>query len=126
MTQGEFVEMLDDLAGAWARRDYTAAAGWFTADVRYADPLRYAFTTRAALLAFFEADDGYPQRTVWHTRLFDEVHQRGVAEYTYDGTRRYHGVALIRLAGDRVSHWREYQHVDSRTWEDFSAGTAGL
>ena len=126
MTQAEFVGMLDDLAGAWARRDYTAAAGWFTADVRYADPLRYAFTTRAALLAFFEADDGHPQRTVWHTCLFDEVHQRGMAEYTYDGTRRYHRVALIRMAGDRVSHRREYPHLDPPTWEDITAGTPRL
>jgi hypothetical protein len=126
MTRVEFVAMLDDLAAAWARRDYVAAANWFATDVRYADPLRYEFTTRAALLAFYETDEGYPQRTVWHTRLFDETQQRGLAEYTYDGTHRYHGAAIIRVVGALVSHWREYQHIDPRPWEDFSAGTAGL
>ena len=118
--------MLDHLAAAWTRRDYVAAARCFTIDVRYADPLRYDFTSRAALQAFYEADEGYPQRTMWHTRLFDEAQQRGMAEYTYEGTHRYHGVAVIRVAGAQVSHWREYQHIDSRPWQDFSASTAGL
>lgn len=126
MTPHRFLALLDDLAAAWARRDYAAAADRFTPDVRYGDPLRYAFTSRGALLEFFQADEGYPQRTTWHTRLFDEARQLGVAEYTYEGTHRYHGVALIRVSGDLVSHWREYQHTDPRGWEDFSAGTAGL
>jgi ketosteroid isomerase-like protein len=126
VTAAEFERMLDALADAWARRDYPAAAAWFAADVRYADPLRYAFDSQAALLAFFETDDGLPQRTVWHMRLFDEPTQRGAAEYTYEGTHRYHGVALIRVADGRITHWREYQHVDSRTREEFVASTAGL
>ncbi len=126
MTPGEFTAMLDALAEAWARRDYGSAAAWFADDVRYADPRRYAFADRAALRAFFEADDGLPQRTTWHLRLFDEQSQVGAAEYTYEGTRRYHGVALIRVAEGRITHWREYQHVDLRTWEAFSADTAGL
>ena len=126
VTAAEFERMLDALADAWARRDYPAAAAWFAADVRYADPLRYAFDSRAALLAFFETDDGLSQRTVWHMRLFDEPTQHGAAEYTYEGTHRYHGVALIRVADGRITHWREYQHVDSRTREEFVASTAGL
>ena len=126
MTGAEFARMLDALADAWARRDYPAAAAWFASDVRYADPLRYAFDNRADLLAFYEADDGLPQRTEWHLRLFDEPTQRGAAEYTYEGTHRYHGVALIRVADGRITHWREYQHVDSRSREAFIASTAGL
>jgi hypothetical protein len=118
--------MLDALAQAWARREYAGAAAWFADHVRYADPLRYAFTSRSALLAFFENDEGRPQRTVWHTRVFDERTQCGAAEYTYDGTHRYHGVALIRVADGRITHWREYQHLDSRPWRDFSATTEGL
>ena len=118
--------MLDALAEAWARRDYPRAAAWFADDVRYADPSRYAFEDRSALQAFFEADEGLPQRTVWHLRVFDERAQVGAAEYTYEGTHRYHGVALIRVAGGRITHWREYQHVDPRTWDEFSASTMGL
>ena len=126
MTVAEFERMLDALAAAWARRDYPSAAAWFAADVRYADPLRYAFDSRADLLAFFEADDGLPQRTNWHLRVFDERTQRGAAEYTYEGTHRYHGVALIKVAGGRITHWREYQHVDARSRAEFIAGTPGL
>jgi hypothetical protein len=126
MTASEFEAMLDDLAAAWSARDYPAAIRWFHPEIRYADPLRYAFDSREALLAFFDADEGLPQRTVWHTRMFDEREQRGCAEYTYEGTHRYHGVVLIRVAGGRITHWREYQHVDARTWEEYCASTAGL
>ena len=126
MTVAEFEHMLDALAAAWARRDYPSAAAWFAADVRYADPLRYAFDSRADLLAFFEADDGLPQRTNWHLRVFDERTQRGAAEYTYEGTHRYHGVALIKVAGGRITHWREYQYVDARSRAEFIASTPGL
>ena len=126
MTADGFLAMLDALADAWTRRDYPSAAAWFAEDVRYADPLRYAFSDRAALQAFFEADQGRPQRTTWHQRLFDEQTQVGAAEYTYRGTYLYHGVAIIRVAHDRITHWREYQHVDPRPWTEFSAGTAGL
>ena len=126
MTAAEFEAMLDALADAWSRRDYGGAAAWFSPTVRYADPLRYAFADRAALQAFFEADGGLPQRTVWHLRLFDERSQRGIAEYTYEGTYRYHGVALIRIAGRQITHWREYQHVDPRPWDEFSSATTGL
>lgn len=126
MTGAEFIAMLDSLAEAWARRDYVAAAACFAEDVRYADPLRYDLAGRSALLAFYQNDEGHPQRTVWHTRLFDEVQQRGMAEYTYEGTHRYHGVAVIRVRDGLVSHWREYQHIDARSWDAFSASTAGL
>ncbi len=126
MTTAGFTAMLDSLADAWARRDYASATSWFASDVRYADPLRYGFRNRVDLLGFFEADDGLPQRTTWHTRIFDEATQLGAAEYTYEGTHRYHGVALIRVLADRITHWREYQHIDRRSWEDYSASTSGL
>lgn len=126
MQRAGFQALLDHLAACWTRRDYPAAAAHFTADVRYADPLRYAFHSREELLAFFTADDGLPQRTAWHAVLFDEALQLGAAEYSYEGTSRYHGVALIRLHEGQISHWREYQHVDPRSWEEFSAATAGL
>jgi len=119
MTRKEFVRMLADLAHAWSRRDYARAAAAFAPDIQYGDPTRYGFSDRDALRAFFEADEGYEQRTVWHHILFDEEQQLGAAEYTYEGTHRYHGLVLIRMAGDLIQGWREYQHIDSRAWEDF-------
>ena len=92
-------------------------------DIRYADPMRYSFRGRAQLRAFFEADEGCSQRCVWHTIIFDEDQQVGAAEYTYDGTHRYHGIALIRVEDGRITHWREHQHVDARAWEEFASGT---
>lgn len=124
MTKAEFRDLLEGLADAWGRRDYASAAEAFAEDVRYADPLRYAFDGRAGLRAFFEADEGREQRTVWHTIVFDEEQQTGAAEYTYEGTRRYHGTVLVKVRGGRVTHWREYQHVDARGWEEFTSGTS--
>jgi hypothetical protein len=44
-------------------------------------------------------------------------------EYTYDGTHRYHGVTLIKAHDGRITHWREYQHIDGREWEDLIGAT---
>jgi hypothetical protein len=124
VTKDNFRALLQALADAWHRRDYAAAAEFFAPDVRYGDPLRYGFSNRAELQQFFEADEGYPQRTVWHTIVFDPAEQIAAAEYTYDGTHRYHGTVLIRLRNDKITHWREYQHIDPREWEEFASGTA--
>ncbi len=123
MTRAEFKETLGLLADAWTQRNYAAATDAFAEDIRYADPLRYSFHGRAQLRAFFEADEGCSQRCVWHTIIFDEDQQIGAAEYTYDGTHRYHGIALIRIEDGRITHWREHQHVDARDWEEFASGT---
>ena len=123
MTEAEFRQLLARLADAWGRRDYAAAAACFAEEVCYADPLRYQLQGRRALRAFFEADEGLPQRTEWHTVVFDAAAQRGAAEYSYEGTHRYHGVALIAVQAGVITHWREYQHVDPRTWEEFAGET---
>jgi hypothetical protein len=124
MTQTEFRNLLQSLADAWSRRDYATAADFFAEDVRYGDPTRYSFNGRAELRAFFEADEGYDQRTVWHTVVFDEEQQIGAAEYTYEGTYRYHGTVLVKVADGEISGWREYQHIDPREWERFTSTTA--
>jgi hypothetical protein len=124
MTQLGFEAMLHTLADAWSRRDYASAAAFFAEDVHYADPLRYAVAGREQLLAFFTADDGLPQITHWHNIVFDDRRQIGAAEYTYTGTHTYHGVTLVRVQADRITHWREYQHIDSRPWSDFAGATA--
>jgi hypothetical protein len=124
MTRKEFRDLLHSLADAWSRRDYATARSVFAEDVRYGDPMRYSFNGRGELRAFFENDEGYDQRTAWHTIVFDEDQQVGAAEYTYEGTHRYHGTVLIKIENGRISRWREYQHVDPREWEEFSSATA--
>jgi hypothetical protein len=123
MNNAEFCELLQTLAAAWQRRDYTTAVSLFAEDVKYADPARYEFASRADLQAFFENDEGLEQQSVWHHILFDEAQQVGVAEYTYDGSWRYHGTVWIRVQDGLITHWREYQHTDPREWEDFVSGT---
>jgi hypothetical protein len=108
----------------WANRDYAAAARMFAPHVRYIDPLRYEFTDQAALQAFYEDDEGYEQRVTWHHVLFDEKQQIGAAEYTYDGTHRYHGIALSRVEDGLITHWREYQHIDARPWTELISASA--
>lgn len=124
MTTSDFERMLAYSADCWHRHDYTSAVAQFAEDVRYGDPVRYAIRGRDELLKFFTDDDGLPQLTTWHVIIFDEDKQLGVAEYSYTGTYRYHGVVLIKVEDDQISHWREYQHIDPREWPEFTAATA--
>lgn len=123
MTRHEFEAMLQALAKGWTERDYDKVASFYTEDVRYLDPTRYRFASRAELLEFFQ-DEGNEESTVWHNIVFDEDRQVGAAEYTYQGTHRYHGTVLVKVRGNLISHWREYQHVSDLEWEDFWAGAA--
>jgi ketosteroid isomerase-like protein len=124
MNRDKVQTLLDDLAAGWAARDYRRVAARFTEDVDYADPLRYRLEGRASLLAFFEDDEGRAQSVTWRDLTFDPATQRGAVEYTYQGSHRYHGVAMFALRGDLIARWREYQHVDPRGFEDFAAGRA--
>jgi SnoaL-like protein len=123
MTKSEFEQKLTDIADCWHRHDYQAAAAHYAADICYGDPVRYAIKGRDELLEFFSNDDGLPQITTWHTILFDETKQTGAAEYSYTGTYSYHGIVLIKIDDNRITHWREYQHIDPRDWSDFTATT---
>lgn len=123
MTQAGFHTLLHSLAAAWARKDYGSAADFFAPDVRYSDPWRYALAGREELHRFFADDEGRDQSTVWHTVVFDEEQQAGAAEYTYQGTHRYHGTVLVKVQEGKITHWREYQHVDSRSWEELVGET---
>ncbi len=124
MKRDEFKALLEGLGTAWRDRRYDDAINYFAPDIRYLDPLRYSISGRDELLAFFRNDEGYPQSTIWHHVLFDETNQVGVAEYSYRGTRLYHGVVMIRLEGERITHWREYQHASELDWEAFFKGAA--
>lgn len=123
MTSQEFGNVLNALADAWTRSDYAKAASFFADDVRYGDPLRYLNTGREQLRSFFENDEGCEQKTVWHNVIFDETQQLGAAEYTYEGTHQYHGTVWIKLKDGLITRWREYQHIDSREWDEFVGQT---
>ena len=123
MTKTEFSLLLDKLADAWRHRDYAAAADCFAPQVKYGDPLRYSFQDSRALRLFFEADDGQAQRIEWHTVLFDGTDQVGAVEYTYSGSHNYHGVAIVRVKDGLITHWREHQHIDGRSWLEFAGAT---
>lgn len=123
MTRHDFKIMLEAIAQSWTKRDYQRAASFFADDVSYADPLNYSFDSRADLQKFFENDEGFEQKNTWHNIIFDEDQQIGAVEYTYQGTRQYHGVALMKVANDKITHWREYQHVSALDWPEFCSGT---
>jgi limonene-1,2-epoxide hydrolase len=124
MNKVEFKDLLQILSDAWQRKDYAKAVEVFAEDIRYADPLRYRLSGKAELRAFFEADEGYAQLTVWRVIGFDEEQQIGFAEYTFEGTHRYHGAVIIKVEDDKITHWREYQHIDPRDWQEFAGDTA--
>lgn len=121
MTRCDFVDLLNRLADAWRQRDYQRAAEFFAHDVDYSDPLNYKFENLTDLRRFFEADDGAEQKCVWRVFVFDEEAQIAAAEYTYEGTNRYHGVALIKFENNKIRFWREYQHKTEVDWREFWA-----
>lgn len=123
MRRTDFVEMLEMISAAWVARDYETAARFFAENIAYADPLNYSFRNRVELLKFFQADAGFEQKNFWHNIIFDEETQTGAVEYTYEGTHRYHGVALIKVTNGEITHWREYQHVSVLDWTEFCSGT---
>jgi limonene-1,2-epoxide hydrolase len=124
MNKMEFIQLLNTLSDAWQRKDYQTAVDRFAEEIQYADPLRYSLSGRAQLQAFFDADEGYPQHTIWHNIVFDQEQQVGVAEYTFDGTHRYHGAVIIKVQDGKITRWREYQHIDPRPWQEFISGAA--
>ena len=122
MTRAEFAALLDRLAVGWAAGGSGAVAAEFVENVRYADPTRYRFESRSGLIPFFEPPPG-GHSVVWHRWLFDEVAQSGVAEYTYEGHRRYHGAVVVEVEADgKIAGWREWQHVSELDWDRFVAG----
>lgn len=123
MKREEFVQMLENIGESWQKRDYARAAAFFAETVRYADPLNYRFDNRADLQKFFENDEGFEQKNTWHNIIFDESQQIGAVEYTYKGTHHYHGVALVKVANGKITHWGEYQHISQLDWQEFCAGT---
>jgi plasmid stabilization system protein ParE len=124
MNSAQFQQCLRELAESWTTKDYSRVASRFADQVLYTDPVRYTLRSRAELLAFFEADEGYAQYAAIHQAVFDEARQLGAAEYTYRGTHQYHGTVWVKIEHDLIVEWREYQHIDARPYNEFCAGSA--
>lgn len=125
MDREAFVALLARLGDAWNAGSAEGAAACFAETVDYADPTRYRFASRAALLPFFEPPPG-GHEVAWHRVVFDAATRTGVVEYTYRGHHRYHGAAFVEVddAG-LIRRWREYQHLDDeQDFETFVAGPA--
>ena len=123
MTRRAFEAALDRAAAGWAAGDAAAVGDAFAETLEYVDPYGYRFTTRAALLPFFEPPPG-GHHVTWHTRIWDDDGGIGAVEYTYEGHHRYHGAAIVRVDDDgRIVLWREWQHLDDElAWEERLAG----
>jgi hypothetical protein len=119
MTSSDFDDLLTALARGWTNREYSSVAACFADAVYYSDPQNYTLNDRTSLLAFFEDDDDEPQSCTFHNQVFDDIRQLGVAEYTYEGTFRYHGTVWIELKDGKIATWREYQHKSDKDWKDF-------
>jgi SnoaL-like domain len=117
-----FRRLLATIAHAWIEGDTATALACFTDDARYTEPPdTQHYEGRDALFDFFGGDDPPSMSMAWHTIVFDPDEQMGAAEYTYTGTNTYHGVVVVRLRGDRIANWREYQHRSDLGWEGFTA-----
>jgi hypothetical protein len=117
-----FRRLLDRIARAWNEGDTQTALACFTDNARYTEPPdEQHYVGRDELSTFFGGEDPPPMSMAWHTILFDPETQMGAAEYTFIGTNTYHGVVVIKVRGDRVANWREYQHRSDLDWEGFTA-----
>jgi hypothetical protein len=117
-----FRAILDSVAAAWNSDRAEAAGSCFTEAAVYLEPPdRQLFRGRAALRAFFAASihPARPDRMKWHAVAFDSVRQAGFGQYTYRGSRNYHGIAVLRLEAGLIRSWREYQSGSRLSWEEF-------
>jgi hypothetical protein len=123
MDRKGFVSLLGALADAWNAGESRTALDLFTDDAHYVEPPHEQhYEGHEQLFEFFGADEPSPMSLVWHHAVFDPEQQIGAAEYTYRGTRTYHGITLVRLENDRIADWREYQYPSELDWEAFSSG----
>lgn len=118
MTSENFQRLLDEMASLWMTCEYETVAAKFADDLFYSDAMNYSFANRNALLEFF-SDEELPESCVFHRTVFDELFQIGAAEYSYEGKNRYHGTVWVTFENDKITSWREYQHISDKTYSEF-------
>lgn len=58
-------------------------------------------------------------KMVWHHLSFSEKDQIAFGEYTFQTKNRYHGVGVLKIKGDKISNWRQYQYKSDLDWKEF-------
>lgn len=127
MTETEFQELMQRLAGCWSRGDASAAAGCFTEDAVYMEPPdRQLYVGRDELYRFFGGDQGraHEMSMRWHLMLFDARTQVGMGEFTFGYGGQVHGVALVQISDGHISKWREYWYESDQPYETFVGPSA--
>lgn len=124
----QFSELLNQVSHGWNIGNARKAADAFTEDAVYIEPPdRQLYIGRDKLFEFFGGEQGRanPMEMIWHHVVFDESQQIGTAEYTfkYKG-RSTHGIVIIKIKNDKISHWREYQYRSKTNWLDFIGKSA--
>jgi hypothetical protein len=112
------------IADGWNTGDAGKAAACYTEDARYCEPPdKQVYVGRPALYAFFGGNEKpeLAMSMIWRHLAFNEAEQVGFGEYTYKGTRQYHGIVIVKVTSGLISHWREYQYQSALPWQDFTA-----
>jgi ketosteroid isomerase-like protein len=124
VTAAEFRALMGTIAAGWNAGDARKAADCFTEDALYLEPPDEQFYAgRPALYEFFGGGTKPepPMKMTWHHLAFDEDSQVGFGEYTFQMSRRYHGIVVVKIRGGKISNWREYQYESGLDWKDFVA-----
>jgi uncharacterized protein (TIGR02246 family) len=124
ISEAEFARLLQRVADAWNDGNAAKAAECFTEDAIYVEPpARQLYKGRKALFKFFGGNrkPEPPMQMKWHHLAFNAGEQIGFGEYTFQTNRRYHGVVVVKVRGNKISNWREYQYETPLAWEEFTA-----
>jgi|SRR5438045_531179 len=118
----DFEKIMTALAAARNEGNAAQAADLFTENAVYGNPgSGPTHKGRAALRKLFSRASVQPRKFEWHHLLFNEPDQVGAGEFTLEGGRRYHGMAIVKIENGRISHWREYPVSSRLNWEEFTS-----
>jgi len=122
ITSKRFERLMQLLADSWNKGDARKAADYFSEDAIYSEPPdKQLYKGRAELFKFFGGNEGRKSamKMTWHHLVFDEQKQVGAGEFTFEYGSKVHGVAMVKVAEGKISHWREYWYESDLDWEKF-------
>jgi hypothetical protein len=122
LTAKEFERLMQLVADGWNKGDARKAADCFTENAIYSEPPdKQLYKGRAELFRFFGGNEGRKSamKMSWHHLVFNEQEQIGAGEFTFEFGSKVHGVAMIKVAEGKISHWREYWYESDLDWEKF-------
>jgi hypothetical protein len=118
----EFERLMQTVADSWNKGDARKAADCFVENAIYSEPPdKQLYKGRIELFKFFGGNEGRKSamKMTWHHLVFDEREQIGAGEFTFESGSKAHGVAMIKVAKGKISHWREYWYESDLDWEKF-------